>query len=1158
MRVRETTKLSGGVMTCLVACAAWLGWPGDRARGGDASEVAGDPAEVEALRQAGEFFEGRIRPLLAKNCFRCHSGDSPVKSGLRLDSRERMLSGGQRGPVIVPGDPAASLLMKAVRHDPSVELRMPPNGQLSGEQLADLQRWIAAGALWPAHAAQPRLAGPGSFTDEERAYWAFQPIGNPSVPAVRDQAWVQTPIDAFVRAAQEERGLQPRGSADRRTLLRRVTFDLIGLPPTPEEIADFEADQSPEAWAKVVERLLASPHYGERWGRHWLDVVGYAETDGHEHDQDKPHAYRYRDYVIEALNRDFPFDQFVIEQLAGDLLPEQRLSEDGTQELSRLGTAVYWFSEVQNVPVDKPAAIATRWEKQIDVLGKGFLGMTLACARCHDHKFDPLRTEDYYSLAGYLASSQQIQTCVDTPARVAEIRRRHAEVERVANEIAAIEAEARRQLRRGAGEQVAECLLAEATLRGTVEAATVESELEERIAATAGERGIDPALLRAWWDFMRQVEESKHPLFYPWIRLATVPEGRFAARSAVLAEQLIGQGEPPAAAARVEMFEDFEGETYGTWTQIGEAFGNAPSRKQRHWPAGLIGQGYAGSYRGTDKLTGRLISRPFWIKHNYLNFLIAGGNEPGVLNFNLLVNGQVLPEVTATAGGSDVPELKSMDVHTLIGQEARIELVDESQNELGHLLIDHIFFSDEPPAKLELPLDPQIEEILRTGKLNSAEELAQKYEELILGALEQAETGKASAGENLDARVVAAVSGATSVGTGGAEALVTWALDEVSPLTRGRDPVELLSTDVAEGLRQLRSEHEALEQSLPESTLGLVTTEDEPRNVRVQMGGSYENLGDEVPRRFVEILAGNESPVTSGSGRLELARWIASDENPLTARVIVNRVWQHHLGRGIVSTVDNFGQLGERPSHPELLDYLARQFIEGGWSLKKLHRMILLSSTYQQESRAEAAADDPDPDLRWLTALPVRRLEAECIRDAMLAVAGTLDESLYGPSVRLHLTPYMDGRDLPKISGPLDGAGRRSIYLEVRRNHLTPLLAAFDFPKPDSTVGERRVSVVAPQALLLLNNEFVAEQARAWAQRECDLPGEADQRIRRMHWRAFGREANDAFVADAATFVRQQAARYATSPEQQATADLAAWGDLAQVLFGLADFRYVR
>jgi hypothetical protein len=1133
----------------VAGCAAWLGLSA-RLHGGDtADSQVHSEAERESLRQASEFFEGRIRPLLAKNCYRCHSGDSPVKSGLRLDSRQQMLAGGKRGAVIVPGDPDNSLLMKAVRHDPSVELRMPPNGQLSREQLGDLQRWIAAGALWPEHAAAPRMAAPGTFTDEERSYWAFQPVGNPPVPEVKDRAWVRTPIDAFVRAAQEARGLQPSMPPDRRTLLRRVTFDLIGLPPTVEEIAAFESDTASDAWEKVVDRLLASPHYGERWGRHWLDVVGYAETDGHEWDQDKPHAYRYRDYVIDALNRDLPYDQFVIEQLAGDLLPEQRLSDDGTQELSRLGTAVYWFSEVQNTPVDKAAAIATRWEKQIDVLGKGFLGMTVACARCHDHKFDPLRTEDYYSLAGYLASSRQIQKCVDTDARVTEIRRQHAEIERLSSEIAAIEAEVRQQMREAAGAQVAESLLAEAALRETD-----EKSLEAAIAQQAGERGLDPVLLRAWWDFMRQVEESKHLLFYPWIRLGKVPASRFAARGAVLAEQLV-QGEPqPTAEQRLELFEDFEGESYDGWTAIGEAFGAAPSQRNAQGPAGLIGKGYAGSYRGTDKLTGRLISRPFWIKHNYLNFLLAGGNEPGKVSFNLLVNGQVLPEVTTTASGSDVPELKSMDVHTLIGNEARIELVDESQQEMGHVLVDQIFFSDEPPAKLELPLDPQIEAMLREGSLASAEELAQKYEELILAAIRQVRASGEASGENLQASQAGGVRSSENAQA----TLLSWVLDKASPLMRDRDPVEMLSEADAERLRQLRAERAELESRLPASSLALVTEDDQPRNVRVQIGGSYENLGDEVPRRFVEVLAGSESPVAAGSGRLELARWVASADNPLAPRVMVNRVWQHHFGRGIVPTVDNFGQLGVPPSHPELLDYLARQFMEEGWSLKKLHREMLLSATYQQESRAEPGTNEGDPDLRWLTAMPVRRLEAECIRDAMLAVAGTLDASLYGPSERLHLTPYMDGRDLPKESGPLDGAGRRSIYLEVRRNHLTPLLAAFDFPKPDSTVGERRVSVVAPQALLLLNNEFVAEQARAWAGRELELPGDAEQRVRRMHERAFGRVASEGFVADAAGFVAEQTRRYESVSDRAVTAEVAAWGDLAQVLFGLADFRYVR
>ncbi len=468
-----------------------------------------------------EFFEKKIRPLLADKCYACHSSSTMALAELRLDTREAVLKGGSRGAALTPGDPESSLLLTAVSYT-KLDLQMPPTGKLGDEEIADLRRWIEMGAPDPREDA-PAPAAPTPATksgidfEKAREFWAFQPVARPAIPAVdRETA---TPVDAFLYAKLAEKGLEPAPPADKRTLLRRVSYDLIGLPPTRAEIAAFLADDSPAAYEKVVERLLASPHYGERWARHWLDLVRYAETNGHEFDNDKLDSWRYRDYVVRALNEDLPYDVFVKEQLAGDLMEHQRLSPDGSCYETPIAAGSFWLWEVLNSPTDSVKARADQVDNQLDVIGKSLFGLTVACARCHDHKFDPIPTKDYYSLAGILHSTQLRQRAIDSPERREQIE-------------------------------------------------SVAQKLEK---ITAVERGMLATALRD--DVDAAADEPENPL-YPLAKLRQASDEPFAERLAALRDQLRGwRSQAPAPDA---VFEDFS-KGYGKWLVEGAAFGAGPS-----------------------------------------------------------------------------------------------------------------------------------------------------------------------------------------------------------------------------------------------------------------------------------------------------------------------------------------------------------------------------------------------------------------------------------------------------------------------------------------------------------------------------------------------------------------------------------------------------
>ena len=1050
---------------------------------------AGNRAGAQTTGADAEFFEKRVRPVLVENCGRCHSAESkPPMGGLRLDSRAGLVKGGTRGSALTLEAPAKSLLLRAISYTEPA-LQMPPAGRLSREQAEVLTEWVQRGAPWPVQKNVPAaISNVQPFNLQARAkHWAWQPVRQPALPAVRQKAWPRSPIDLFILAKLEAKGLTPAAPADRPTLLRRVTYDLIGLPPTPAELHAFLADTGPSAYEKVVDRLLASPHYGERWARHWLDLVRYAETDGHEWDIEKAGAYQYRDYLIRAFNSDIPYHQFVTEQIAGDLLPHPRLNPQAQFNESALGTGFFWLGAGKHAPVDLCDDEAERIDNQIDVLGKAFLGVGIGCARCHDHKFDAISTQDYYALYGFLKSTRLQWSSVGAPLTPELLLDLRAVQERT-----------------------------QQTLRQ-------EAALLLRQAA-------DPSQ-PDWTARLQAAHTGRDPL-YPIAVLSEAgprqsPEAFTRARQELL-RQLQGELELQERENHKTLWlAGFGANGYKPWSVSGEAFGSGPTtalsarlegdkEAQVH---GVFAPGVARSDGLTDRLPGTLRSPTFTLTRPNILYHVAGKKA----HIRLILEGYqrlrdpLYGRLEMEIDSPDRLTWMVQDVHDWVGHRAYIE-IDEKGG--GYAALDRVgFTAGGPPPDA---VDPAVVRLLDDPSLTSLDAVLRKVSALFQQTAAQADAAPAPAER-------------PSV-----EALLGWALQ-----TRA------LPKSDAVRLADMVRQSTALEARVTSVQPGLAAADGDGVNEPVHIRGSYKTPGPVVPRRFLEVC--DRAPALgseAGSGRLQLAQRVTASSNPLLARVLVNRLWQHHFGEGIVRTPDDFGVMGERPTHPELLDYLASEFVRQGGSLKKMHRLMVLSAAYRMASTPDPRAETADPQDRLLHRMPVRRLEAECIRDGILAVSGRLNPKLYGPPVMPNLNAFTPGRGAAP-SGPLDGDGRRTIYLSVRRNFLIPLLLAFDYPVPVTTQGRRSVSSVPSQALTLLNNPFVVAEAQEWAKHTLAEPGSPDRRIDRMYETAFGRPPKPSERDAARAFLTAQAQEYGT-PD-----DLRAWSDLCHVLFNVKEFIFL-
>ena len=791
--------------------------------------AAEDPAQAGApTAEQLKFFETNVRPVFAEHCLKCH-GEKKQWAGLRLDSREALLRGGDSGAAVTPGKPNDSLLIRAVRHEDE-DLKMPENGKLPDRQIADLVRWVEMGAPFPEVA-------PGAARSRDPNHWAFQPPVEQPLPQVKHVGWSNSPVDQFILARLEAAGLAPSGQADKRTLIRRVTFDLTGLPPTPAEIDAFVTDDRADAYAQLVDRLLDSPAYGERWGRHWLDVARYADSNGLDENVAHGNAWRYRDYVVAAFNQDKPFDKFLVEQLAGDLLPA---TSEAQRHEQLIATGFLSIGPKVLAEVNEPKMRMDIVDEQLDTVGRVFLGLTLGCARCHDHKFDPIQTVDYYGLAGIFKSTRTM----DTYTKVAKWH--------------------------------------ENTLESP---AATAMKMEYDAQLTARKQAVDAFIATA------------------------------------------------------------------------------------------------------DKLA-----------------------------------------------------------KEKLGADAK------------------------PPEKLET----------------------------------------------------------------------------------------LYPEETKAELAKLREAVTALEKTAYEMPSAMGVTEDSVVDLAVHVRGNPLKLGDVAPRHTPPVLRGPQAVQfsSSESGRRQLAAWLIDPQNPLTSRVIVNRVWRWHFGKGLVRTPDNFGLLGEVPSHPELLDWLARRFVADGWSFRSLHRLLLNSRTYQLSSSPDSALVTADPENRLLGRANVRRMEAEEVRDTLLHMSGKLDPTVGGSLLKVKNRGYLFDHTSIDLSDYT--SQRRSLYLPVIRNNLFDLFQLLDFPDPAVPSGDRAMTTVAPQALLMLNSDFVMQSADELARRLLSEATTDEERLSLLSRMVFGREATAQERAGNLAFVARVEQSLAAKVTDVAERRRQSWSVLCHVALATNEFVYIR
>lgn len=940
----------------LMGSAILLQWPVVRAN------LEGSAAVQTAAQQ--EFFEKQIRPILVKNCQSCHNAKLKT-AGLDLSTPEGFIRGGDSGPLVSKEEPETSRLLKVVSFESHI--KMPPTGKLKNDEIAALTAWVKMGAPWPgateAVATSSKRKASREFLETEKNFWAFQPVKDAVPPKITKGRWATTAIDQFILQKLEEKSLKPAPQADKLTLLRRATFDLTGLPPTEREIEEFLADGSREAFKKVVDRLLASPRYGERWGRHWLDVARYADSTGNDEDHRYPHAWKYRDYVIDAFNRDLPYDRFVREQIAGDLLPA-----DDSQGVNRAGIIATGFLALGPKAIaqqDKKKMLYDVYDEQVDVTSKAFLGLTISCARCHDHKFDPILTRDYYSLVSIFASTRSFKN-PDSHVSV------------------------------------------------VLEKPLVAKEEFERY----------------------QAQNRAHQAKVTRLRLA------------------------------IEEIVDAEKE------------------------------------RSTSQESLRLAE-----------YLLAARK--------VYQDGASLAEV-ARAGKLAEEILKKWVEYLKPGDEVR------------HHLLEWQTAGQEKLSETALSYQRRFQQRFAEWNATVSQWRAQYQEAISKDAKSLPGKPQFEAGDD---RFFAEVY-----------------FEKNGPFTVPDKDQTKFSAQQWAKLSQLQRDLEELKKTAPAEPEMACSVEDaEPVAQKVFVRGDYNNPGEDAPKEFPLILARYNGAIAfeKGSGRLELARWITQREHPLTARVMVNRIWQWHFGEGLVRTPDNFGKMGEAPTHPELLDYLAKKFIESGWSMKALHRMIMLSSAYQMAAENPQINPEADPENRLLTRFPRRRLSIEEVRDGLLAVDQTLDLTIGGTLQKGRGTDGETSND--RLSLNPEKLKRRTVYLPLRRANLPTLLNLFDFGDATTSSSKRQPTNVATQALFMLNSEFLTERSRNVAKSLLARESMDDAaRLRSAYLRILNRQPVSEEIAQGLTYLEGFKKRAPI-----ATADLDAWQSLLRILMASNDFIYL-
>jgi hypothetical protein len=1088
--------------------------------------------------QQAAFFETKIRPVLVDRCVECHSGDEP-ESGLNLESRAGLLRGGELGTAVLPGKPDQSLLISALKHDEFI--KMPPKEKLPTRQVLDFTRWVKMGAPWP----NSKPVKPGSpiipdaealpgqiFTPEQRFHWAFQPVADPMPPTLKSE-WPQSPIDHFILSDLNAAKLHPAAPADKRTLIRRATFDLTGLPPTLSEVDAFLSDDSADAFAKVVDRLLESSRYGEHWGRHWLDVVRYADSNGLDENLSYANAFRYRDYVISAFNDDKPYGRFVQEQIAGDLLPEL---SDERQNIDRYLATGFLAIGPKMLAEDDPMKMQMDIiDEQINTLGQAFMGLTLGCARCHDHKFDPLPTEDYYSLAGIFKSSKTMEN----HKVVAVWYERPLVSAAVTEKIAAIDKEVAR----------------------------ITQEIEQFKA-----------------DQRARISKQLHKGFGQYL-LATAELNRFRKQAGAHHEALSASDSPFPLH---DGFVLFEAEAFhrGNVERLTDGYGEG---------IGIVGTRGAG-FAEYDLEVKRAGEYGLEIRH------AAAESRP----VNVIVNGESVQETVAgqvtgswypdgqrwfAAGqfhltaGSNTLKLDSSKVYPHIDQLALVYRAPEpwpfqspppdsmtriaSQHHVNLELVSvwQEFLQQVDEGKLtQFPSFTAWQSFTRLSEATFSRDVSTLLEELSspngLGATTPPVLKHALLQVNPKSLADVAVvyqkllDSLNHEADGDGTLKQEWNLPPSPLLGPSEITTSMLSSESRQQLQALKDQLQQSVSSRPTYDVAMGITEAAPEDLRIHLRGSHIVLGKIAPRRFPRIIDDVEQfPIgEQESGRLQLAEWLSSPNHPLTWRVLVNRVWHWRFGRGLSPSVDNFGLLGQPPTHPELLDWLTRRFLDSGGSLKQLHRLMMLSSTYQMSTQFSEVSSGADPANNLLWRFRRRRMTAEEMRDSLIALGTGLEHELGGSLLKVKNRAYVtvSGTNLTDEYENL----RRSIYLPVVRSSVYEVLQTFDFPDPAVATGARQTSTIAPQALMMMNSDLVEQQTMAMAKRLLTLPSDPD-RITAAFEAALNRRPEASEIESGQRFLQQ--AQQIASPAQvdSQEAKLRAWQSYCRVLLSSNEFAYV-
>jgi cytochrome c553 len=1134
-------------------------------------------ADVAPQAADHEFFEKRIRPIFVTHCYECHSAASKKLGGnLRLDTRSGILRGGDTGPALIPRDPKQSLLLTAVRYDDD-SLQMPPAGKLPAEAIADLERWIRDGAVDP-RTDEPAAPAAAAVPDWQqtlatrRDWWSLQPVKDPPLPTSQTVTGAN-PIDRFIAARLEKDSLQFAPQADARTLIRRLSLVLTGLPPAPADVAEFAAAYDStvtpadveaasrlanreRVYTALVDKLLASPHFGERWARHWMDVVRFSETHGNEWNYEVHHAWRYRDYLIRAFNADVPYDQFVREHIAGDLLPQPRLNAAERINESVIGTAFYRFGEVNHDDCIGLRQIGYDLaDNQLDTLTKAFQATTVACARCHDHKIDAISARDYHATLGILRSSRLVSHTIDLPG---------ANDERLAK-LRALKKQIRSQLADAWKLDLADFPDYMAAAR------TGNAKRED----PKNSQPLDAARVERWKKFLALKDAPPGDPYELWRTMAREPmadEQAFVAKwDALIATQRKLTKERAEDPKKFTVWTRFNTGYALPWEKRGLGLRSSESGEPVIASAGdafvsnLLPAGFH-THADSDKLNGTLRSPLLPTTGKYISFQVIGGKSSAVRlvsnhcqlnykNYRALTSDEptwvTFPMPEDRAELRTYAELMTMldnpkfpdQLSALGGDKANYRLPwDQAAGERrSHFGIMQVVIHDDPQ-----PPQPTLDHLYPfLDKVNSPSEMADLEGSYALWLEILLEDWKTENTQDNDLHWLALLL---------KHDLLSNSAKVVGSLGLEFEDLRNIGKLVAE-YRKLEAEIES-----PRVIPGMADFGpgfDQPVFIR----GDWQRKGPPAPRGYLEVLGADAFKSPKGSGRLQLAERIASADNPLTARVMVNRVWHHLFGSGLVRTVDDFGRIGDRPSHPELLDHLASRFVADGWSLKKLIRQIVLSQTFRSaashsDSLMADKATEFDPDNRLLSHYPARRLEAEAIRDSILAASGRLDPQLYGPSVQpFREQPNNDRRLFP---GPLDGAGRRSIYIKFNLMEAPKFLSAFNLPGGKVAQGKRDATQVPAQALALMNDPFVLQQAQVWAERLCSNPFTSNltERIDAMFQTAYGRKPTSEEQAAFEQMITELAKLHGTATDQ-VLKSVPIWRDAAHALFTTEEFLYV-